>query len=171
MKIFAKTVQALVLLFALLFAVPVYATTYNQRVGSTGTQLPAHRETPVYRLKATVSFADQATSVTDVVQLFNIPAGTFVVGVAVSVTTAEGGTSTIDVGDATDTDGYFDNLSVNSAVKSFSSPGLPATTVFDEPYCQGRYYADAGVISVICNTADSGVAVFTVTAICVKVID
>lgn len=147
-------------------------STFDLRAGGTGTQLPAASHGGHFILRANVSLPDHHAASTDVLQLFNIPAGTFVHGVGVSVTTAEGATLTIDLGDASDTDGYFAALSLNAVAKSFSGPGAlteGTPNIYVTAYAQGRWYAAAGIISAIVNTNGADTAVFDVAVICSKV--
>jgi len=51
----------------------------------------------------------------DVLEVIKVPANTLVTSVVLNVTTAEGGTLTVDVGDGTDPDGYLDGVNANAA--------------------------------------------------------
>ena len=89
----------------------------------------------------------------------SIPAKSLVLAVGVDVTTAEGGTLNIDVGDGSDPDGWLDNPSAN-AVASYASgialaEGAPNTLV---GYGGGKYYSAADTIDVITvQAADTAV--------------
>lgn len=111
----------------------------------------------------TVKGAALATS--DVFQMVQVPAGAFVLGVAFKVVTAEGGTCTFDIGDGTDTDGYFSGANGNTTTNSFSwdeSPGTLATTEG-----VGHFYAAADTIDILLasGTAATVVADISVTYI------
>ena len=112
-----------------------------------------------------------ATALTsgDVLEVLQIPAGTQVLAVGLNVTTAEGGTLTVDVGDGDDPDGYLDGVNGN-AVAGYSSSqvtiseGAPNTLSPALPW--GKYYASADTIDVkTVNAADA--AVMTVWALVV----
>jgi len=110
-----------------------------------------------------------ATALTagDVLEVLQVPAGTQVLAVGLNVTTAEGGTLTVDVGDGDDPDGYLDGVDGN-AVAGYSSSqvtiseGTPNT--ISPALAFGKYYTDADTIDVkIVNAADA--AVMTVWAV------
>lgn len=90
----------------------------------------------------------------------SIPAKSLVLAVGLDVTTAEGGTLTVDVGDGSDTDGWLDGKDAN-AVASYAS--VPFTLAEAAPntivgYGAGKYYAAADTIDVITvNAADTAV--------------
>jgi hypothetical protein len=87
----------------------------------------------------------------DVLEVIRIPAKTSVLAVGLDVTTAEGGTCTIDVGDGDDPDGYLDGVNANT-VASYATPD-GATG-----YATGRYYGAADTIDVVfVNAADAAV--------------
>lgn len=102
-----------------------------------------------------------ATALTsgDVLEAIPLPAKSLVLAVGLDVTTAEGGTLTVDVGDGSDTDGYLDGVDAN-AVASYASAlalaeGTPNTIV---GYGAGKYYAAADTIDVkLVNAADAAV--------------
>lgn len=102
-----------------------------------------------------------ATALTsgDVLEALPLPAKSLVMAVGLDVTTAEGGTLTIDVGDGSDTDGYLDGVDANT-VASYASAlalaeGTPNTVV---GYGAGKYYSAADTIDVkLVNAADAAV--------------
>ena len=113
---------------------------------------------------ATISAARTAAGATaigagDGLPALSIPAKSLVLAVGVDVTTAEGGTLTIDVGDGSDADGWLDGKDAN-AVASYASgialaEGTPNTLV---GYGGGKYYSAADTIDVITvNAADAAV--------------
>ena len=114
-----------------------------------------------------------ATALTsgDVLEVLRIPAKTQVLAVGVDVTTAEGGTLTLDVGDGTDPDGFLDGVNANT-VAGYSSTtvtiaeGTPNT--ISPALGFGKYYGAADTIDVTTvNAADA--AVVTVWAIVANV--
>ena len=95
----------------------------------------------------------------DVLEVIRVPANTLVTNVALNVTTAEGGTLTIDVGDGDDPDGYLDGVNANAAAAYIPVDGTAA-------FAQGKYYTAADTIDVTTvNAADA--AVMTLTAVMV----
>lgn len=100
-----------------------------------------------------------ALTATDVLEVIKVPANTLVTNVALNVTTAEGGTLTIDVGDGDDPDGFLDGVNANATAAYLPVAGTAA-------YEQGKYYTAADTIDVTTvNAADA--AVMTLTAIMV----
>ena len=100
-----------------------------------------------------------ALGATDVLEVIRVPANTLVTNVALEVTTAEGGTLTIDVGDGDDPDGFLDGVNANTAAAYIPVAGTAA-------YEQGKYYTAADTIDVTTvNAADA--AVMKLTAIMV----
>jgi hypothetical protein len=102
-----------------------------------------------------------ATALTsgDVLEVIQLPAKTYVMAVGLDVTTAEGGTLTIDIGDGSAADGYLDGVDANT-VASYASAlalteGAPNTVT---GYSAGKYYAAADTIDVkTVNAADAAV--------------
>ncbi len=94
----------------------------------------------------------------DTYQAIHLPANTLVTAVVVEVTTAEGGTGTVDIGDGADPDGWCDGTNVNSATTSLGAGDLKA----------GKVYPSADTLDVLVNNA-LDTAVFTVRAICFDV--
>ncbi len=95
----------------------------------------------------------------DGVEAIRIPAKSLVMAVGVDVTTAEGGTLTLDVGDGSDADGWLDGVNANTVASYCSAAalaeGAPNTFV---GYGAGKYYAAADTIDVITvNAADAAV--------------
>jgi hypothetical protein len=100
-----------------------------------------------------------ALAATDVLEVIKVPAKTLVTNVVLEVTTAEGGTLTIDVGDGDDPDGYLDGVNGNATAAYIPVAG---TAAFE----QGKYYTAADTIDVTTvNAADA--AVMKLTAIMV----
>jgi hypothetical protein len=85
----------------------------------------------------------------DVLEAIPVPAKTLVMAVGVDVTTAGTASLTLDVGDATDPDGYHDGIAAD-AVGSFCTAlalaeGTPNTIV---GYSAGKYYSAADTLDV-----------------------
>jgi hypothetical protein len=95
-----------------------------------------------------------ALGANDVIEALSIPAKTMVLAVGLDVTTAEGGTLTIDVGDATDGDGFLDGVNGNVAA-GYASDANPTTPV---GYGHGKYYSAADTIDIkTINATDTAV--------------
>jgi hypothetical protein len=79
--------------------------------------------------------------------------------VALNVTTAEGGTLTVDVGDGDNPDGYLDGVNGNATAAYLTVAGTDA-------FEAGKYYTAADTIDVTTvNAADT--AVMKLTAVMV----
>jgi len=114
-----------------------------------------------------------ATALTggDVLEVIQIPAKTQVLAVGLDVTTAEGGTLTIDVGDGVDPDGFLDGVNANTAAGYSSTTvtlveGAPNT--LSPAFGFGKYYGAADTIDVTTvNAADTAVMkVWAIVADC-----
>lgn len=102
-----------------------------------------------------------ATALTsaDVIEAIPLPAKSLVLRVGLDVTTAEGGTLTIDVGDGTDPDGFLDGVDANTAASYCSTlaltEGAPNAIT---GYSNGKYYSAADTLDLkIVNAADVAV--------------
>lgn len=88
----------------------------------------------------------------DVVEIMPVPAKTLVLRVGYDVTTAEGATATFDLGDGSDTDGYLNDISLNSvasgAMALALTEGTPNTVA---GYSNGKYYSAADTIDMLLN--------------------
>jgi hypothetical protein len=101
-------------------------------------------------------------SASDVIQLWDIPAGTHILSVKVDVTTAEGATATVAVGDGDSTAGYLAAFSINAVASK-----MTLTTDAYGATC-GRTYAAADTLDLLFATAaDIDAAVFDVYAACI----
>tara|TARA_R100000995_G_C3482846_1_gene125143 strand:- start:1279 stop:1737 length:459 start_codon:yes stop_codon:yes gene_type:complete len=113
---------------------------------------------------ATITTERAAASLTaltssDILEVIRVPANTLVTNVALNVTTAEGGTLTIDVGDGDNPDGYIDGVNGNATAAYLTVAGTDA-------FEAGKFYTAADTIDVkINNAADA--AVMTLTAVMV----
>ena len=97
----------------------------------------------------------------DVLEVIKVPANTLVTHVALNVTTAEGGTLTVDVGDGPDFDGYLDGVNANATAAYLTVAGTDA-------FEAGKFYTAATIDTidiVTVNAADTGV--MTLTAVMV----
>ena len=100
-----------------------------------------------------------ALGAADVLEVIRVPANTYVTNVALNVTTAEGGTLTVDVGDGDNPDGYLDGVNANTTAAYLTVAGTDA-------YESGKFYTAADTIDVVTvNAADT--AVMTLTAVMV----
>ena len=89
----------------------------------------------------------------DVLEIMPIPAKTHVLSVGYDVTTAEGASATFDLGDGSDTDGYLNDVSLNSVASGVMAlaltEGAPNTIA---GYSNGKYYSAADTIDLTLNT-------------------
>jgi len=107
----------------------------------------------------------------DILQVFEVPAGTLILGVGVRVTTVEGAASNIDVGVqsatqthslAKDIDGWHDALDLNAAATSITSNDAGFGTATG--LIQGQLYVTAGTIDIEFNSDDTETAIFDIFA-------
>jgi len=105
---------------------------------------PGHRKT----YKRVIDTSKHNMNTSDVYPIFSIPADTIVHQVREEVVIAEGGTGTIDLGDAGDTNGWDNTVDLNAAVGTLVS-SKPATDAYSLD--EGKHYPSAGVIDVIPN--------------------
>jgi len=108
---------------------------------------------------ARVAAGQTAVGAGDGVAALRIPAKTLVLHVGLDVTTAEGGTLTVDVGDGDDPDGFLDGVNANTLASYASTllltEGAPNITT---GYSEGKYYSAADTIDLITvNAADAAV--------------
>ena len=96
-----------------------------------------------------------ALAATDTLAVIPLQAKTYVIVGGVDITTASGVTSTIDIGDGTDVDGYIDGADCTSVASAAKATG----------YTAGKYYATADTIDVLFNTAIPNGAVIRVWAL------
>ena len=147
------------------------AITYDlATTGTTG--YPAMDKSGVYRIEKKVDWSTLATAPvqTDILQIINIPANTFVLGVYYSVTTASALLDDLDIGDAVDADGWADGIDATSTGAAFSralvlTEGAPNTLVPANGL--GKFYAAADTIDLTQNTDATVVdGVIKVVALC-----
>lgn len=97
-----------------------------------------------YNLYNTADFSENPVSSTAVIPLFDIPAGHRVETIRAIVSTAEGGTATIDVGvTGADTDGFGDGIDINTTTDRVTASG--------EGYASGYWLASAYTVAIIAN--------------------
>ena len=95
----------------------------------------------------------------DILEVIRVPANTLVTNVALNVTTAEGGTLTVDVGDGDNPDGYLDGVNGNATAAYLTVAGTDA-------FEAGKYYTAADTIDIVLNNA-ADAAVMTLTTVMV----
>jgi hypothetical protein len=91
-----------------------------------------------------------ALAANDIIQVIPVPAGSLVLNVGVDVTTVEGETATINVGDGDIVDGYHSGLNINAVGHAIST---------------GKFYSAADTIDVQFLTATPTTAVMRVWAL------
>jgi len=135
-------IAASVALLVLAVAVGVQATTRDLTVGGTVGYAEKFAG-KTFLIEKTVVFSGSSVTGTaaDVYQLFNVPAGTFVLAVGYEVDTGEDGTCTMDIGDGDDTDGYFDGANIETGATATAVTEWSSTTT-----------ASAPVTNIIINT-------------------
>ena len=136
---------------------------------SSGNTFGAKEGGRCFVLENNFSFATYNLGSAETALLFNIPARTYVACVTAEVTTAEGATLTVDVGDfsaagvAVDADGYLAAVNCNST--STFVDGSPNDSI-DNAYANGKFYSAAGYIGLLCNNAAADTAVVKFKALC-----
>lgn len=115
-------------------------TTTNIRQGGTAT-LGGGTGLGTVTIERVVNYEDNWTTVGDIIQVFNVPAGTVVLGVYAKCVEANGATATVDIGDADSATGYFSNFNMNS---EGGFDWSDTTTGLDK----AKWYASPGIISV-----------------------
>lgn len=110
-------------------------------------------------LSNTIDFSVNPAAALDVIQAIDIDAGDVVLRTTVNVLTAEGGTLTFDLGDATDPNGYMDGVNGNAVAITGSAlaltEGTPNTVA---AYSNGKLYTAADTIDMVLdNAADTAV--------------
>jgi hypothetical protein len=155
--------------------------TYTDGVGyNLGTTARIPDKSPsVKTVSVELNFADittdrAAASLTalangDILPVIRVPAKSYVLAVGLDVTTAEGGTCTVDIGDGSDGDGYLDGVNANTAASYASALALteaaPNTVT---GYSNGKYYSAEDTIDLtMVNAMDTAVVrVWAVIADC-----
>jgi len=132
------------------------ATVTTRKVG-TGVRGMPTRQMDYW--ETTIDCATTNITSADVVQLFSVPANTFIHQVGMVVDTAEGGTLTIDVGiTGGDTDGFLDGVNGNAAAGTGVST---AASGGSSGYQNGYYSVAADTVDAIWNNdADAAILRF-----------
>jgi len=141
-----------------------------------GTDFPAAGLARMFVVQRTVNFETACTDLksgedfaqNDVIKLIDVPANTWVLAVAVRVTTASDTADDVDIGDGDDTDGWIDGLDMTSTSnKGFAGvSGTDGGGAFSVATAGGKWYTSADTIDLK-FTGASGVddGVFEITAI------
>lgn len=120
----------------------------------TGVQEVESTDDRIVSVKNTLDFSSTNVSAADVVQALKIPANSIVLGgVQTDVQTAEGGTATANIGDASDVSGYDAGVNFNSATTTVVNSTREA-----DNYSEGRVYDAADTIDIIpANNLDAAI--------------
>lgn len=143
----------LLMIILVAFCGNAFATAYDVTKGG-ATGVPAGNTLGPYVVEYTFNAADYA--INDTLDCIKIPEGAVVYGVNVQVTTADGETSTMDVGDSANATGYLSNVDINSASTNSASLTFGGTA--------GKFYASGGKIRLTFDHAVED-AVFKVRAL------
>ena len=108
-----------------------------------------------------------ALAASDILEVIPLPAKSLVLRVGMDVTTAEGATATLAIGDGADDDGYLAATSINAVGSSSAAVALTegAPNTFTTPYAVGKYYGSADTIDVKLGHNSIDAAVVRVWAI------
>ncbi len=126
-----------------------------------GSGAPAgHLPVRIYSMERVLDFSSAPgaipgnEAISEVLQLFNVPAKTRVIHVMVETLTAEGGAGTVDIGDGTDPNGFISAHDANAIGNSANSLALteaaPNTVT---GYSNGKYYSAADTIDMVLGAA------------------
>jgi len=134
------------------------ATTFDLRdsdyVGAT--LLPAWKQRGVLVLSVTHDFADQAIAQNETADWMDIPAGTTVLAVSLTVDTASGDAADLDVGDAAAATTFISDLQADAAANTTQTSGY------------GKHFATADTLVLKNNAAatiNDGVVTLRVVAL------
>jgi len=146
--------------------------TVDATTGGTGA-LSQSLGSGMYRLYKTFDLAELKASLNsgtdfaagDIMKAFSIPANTLVLTAHGKVHVAEGAACTIDLGiTGDDADGFLNDLNLNSTSTSVSTAH---TLGYGVNFMLGKLVTTADTVDIYFNSADSGVAVFTLALLCV----
>ena len=146
--------------------------TVDATTGGTGA-LSQSLGTGMYRLYKTFDLADLKASLNDdtdfaagdIMKAFSIPANTLILTAHCKVHVAEGATCTIDVGiTGDDADGFLDGANINSTSTSVATAH---TYGYGVNFMLGKLVTTADTVDIYFVSNDSGVAVFTLSLLCV----
>ena len=124
-----------------------------------GTSPPMDKAGHGYTVQRSYDFATNNQSSADVIQMIYVPADTLVTHVIYECLTAEGGTLTFNVGDATDVDGWDATVNGNDAAGPILGDGA---------FADGKIYHAADTLDIVL-TADADAAKVAVTAVMVPI--
>lgn len=127
---------------------------------------PVHRIAQQFDAAAATALKGSALAAGDVVQLLNVPAGTFVHSVSVNVVTVEGSAFTFTIGDTAAPASYGAAINGATLTKYTSANGTttPANGV-------GKLYTAADTINLVISTGVPVGALIWVSAICFDVLN
>lgn len=111
---------------------------------------------------------------TNVCELINVPAGTYIEAVSMNVTTVDTGGGTIGIGDGNSTSGYLSGITYSSVGLHASVPVAATSTTVTSPlpiYGNGVLYTSADTIDAIVNTDTVTTLVFDLRAISIDLTD
>ena len=94
-----------------------------------------------------------ALASSDVLEVIKLAANTYVHCVGIEVTTAEGATATVGIGDGSAATGYYTAASLNAVASLSSTPALTEGTpnTFTNVYAFGKFYSAADTIDLTLN--------------------
>jgi hypothetical protein len=153
-------------------------TTFSDSLGFNKGSAGFHDATArrMYRTEVVLDFAKiaaarsaagvAALASTDVLQIIPLPAKSYVLAVGYDVTTPEGATATFDLGDGSTTNGYLNDISLNSTASGVMALALTeATPNTVTGYSNGKYYAAADTIDMVLNNDSIDTAVVRIWAL------
>lgn len=148
------------------------AVTVDATTGGTGA-LSCNFQKGIFRLYETFDLAKLKASLNggtdfgigDVMKAFSIPANTLILGAHCKVDKAEGAACTIDVGiTGDDSDGFLNDVNLNSTSTSVFTGH---TLGYGTDFMMGKLVTTADTVDILFNSASSGVAVFTLSLVCI----
>lgn len=131
----------------------------------------------LHRVEVTLDFAKiaaarlaagaTALAASDVLEVIPLPAKSLVLRVGMDVTTAEGATATLAIGDGDDDNGYLAATSINSVASTSAAVALTEGTpnTFTTPLQVGKYYGSADTIDVLLGHNNIDTAVVRIWAL------
>ncbi|WP_027184812.1 hypothetical protein [Desulfovibrio inopinatus] len=124
-----------------------------------GKSVPYAAPARVFVLRKRVDFSQHNAGAGDTVSLFDLPAGTWVLGAGWKVATVEGAACTADLGDSGSVTQFGSNIDLNAA-----SHGMSAL-VEGTPNTMGKLYTSDGTVLMTMDNAASS-AVVDVALLC-----
>lgn len=123
--------------------------------------LPYKDRAQCFVIRNTVDYSETNAAASDVLQVLNVPANTFVLRAGYRVMTAEGAAAGGTLGDGADPDGFFATMDVNAVAVALSAGATVG-------YALGKFYTAADTIDHVVSAALDA-AVVEYFAICVPV--